>query len=176
LIVLPSRFEVRQVRYDEWCAIKDVRLAMLRDSPRAFATTITEALAHDDQVWIDRAVAGALGEAQWTVLAFDSETPIGMGVGLRRARFGKPILVVVSVFLAESFRGTGVTDEMFRQIEEWGCSWGAMYASLWVGDENARAAAFYRRSGYAITLDRAKLPNNSGLWETRLEKALMSPT
>jgi GNAT superfamily N-acetyltransferase len=145
---------------------------MLRDTPSAFVTTIDEALAHEDQLWIDRAKAGSRGEAQLTVLAFDRKVAIGMAVGLRRARYGEPVLVVVSVFLAEPFRGSGVAEEMFRQLEEWGGSWGAGQATLWVEDGNRRAASFYEKIGYVPTLDRAKLPNDSGLWETRMEKVL----
>lgn len=145
---------------------------MLRDSPTAFVTTIDEALAHDDQVWIERANAGSLGEAQMTSIAFDGDAAFGMAVGVRKARFGVPILVVVSVFVATESRGTGVADKMFSQLETWGVSWGAESATLWVEDGNERASRFYRRLGYVMTLDRAKLPNDSGLWETRMEKPL----
>lgn len=169
-----SGVEVRRVRPDEWLAIKAVRLAMLRDTPSAFVTTIDEALAHDDQVWKDRAIAGWRGESQVTVLALDDQTPIGMAVGLRKERYDEPVLVVVSVFLEEAFRGSGVTDEMFRHVEGWGASWGATISTLWVEDGNERASGFYRKIGYVQTLDRAKLPNESGLWETRMEKALIT--
>jgi len=167
-----SAVEIRRVNPDDWPAVKAVRLAMLHDSPTAFVTTIDEALAHEDQVWIDRAVAGSRGEAQVTVLAFEGEKPVGMAVGLHKKRYDDPILVIVSVFLEREFRGSGVTDEMFRQIEEWGALSGAKRSTLWVEDGNARAAGFYRKMGYAMTLDRAKLPNDSGLWETRMEKVL----
>ena len=167
-----SVIEVRRVRPHEWPAVKCVRLEMLRDTPNAFVTTIDEALAHDDQLWIDRARAGSLGDAQLTLLAFDRDVAMGMAVGLRRARHGEPVLVVVSVFLAESFRGAGVAEEMFRQLEEWGSSWGAGQSTLWVEEGNHRAAGFYEKIGYALTLDRAKVPNESGLWETRMEKVL----
>jgi GNAT superfamily N-acetyltransferase len=145
---------------------------MLTDTPSAFVTTIDEALAHDDQVWIDRAANGSLGNTQATVLAVDADGPVGMAVGLRKERFDVPVLVVFSVFVAEPFRGTGVSEEIFRQVEAWGRSWGASISTLWVEDGNGRASGFYRKIGYTTTLDRAKLLNDSGLWETRMEKPL----
>jgi GNAT superfamily N-acetyltransferase len=164
--------EVRRVRPDEWQEVKQVRLAMLADTPSAFVTTIDEALAHDDQVWIERAAIGSVGDAQATVLAVGADGPVGMAVGLGKERFDVPVLVIVSVFVAEPYRGTGVAEEIFNQLEAWGRSWGASNSTLWVEDGNDRALGFYRKIGYRTTIDRAKLPNDSGLWETRMEKPL----
>ncbi len=162
--------EVRVIRPDEWAKVKAIRLEALADTPTAFVTRHDEAAAFPDDVWIDRANKGSQGEEQLTVLALDDGEPVGLAVGLLKAEGS--VLVVVSVFIAPVVRGRGIGDKMFRLLEDWGSGSGAVRASLWVEETNGRARSFYRRLGYGLTTDRQWIPNDSGLWEVRLEKAL----
>ena len=98
--------EVRRVRRDEWEQIKRIRLEMLEDSPEAFITTLPEAQAFDDSVWIERAAKGSEGSTQATMLGFDGDVPVAMAIGLRRSQGKQDVLVVVSVYVTPAHRGT----------------------------------------------------------------------
>lgn len=173
-----SDVEVRRVRPEDWREVRTIRLAMLEDTPTAYLTTLAEAVARPDEVWIERCLTGATGEEQATFLGWSGEDVVAMGVGLRRPqrkRFRSvDVLVIVSVFVAVEHRGSGVGDRLMASIEEWGASWGAPVSTLWVTETNERAKSFYSRIGYRPTGDRTQMGPDSHQFEIRLEKDLGS--
>jgi GNAT superfamily N-acetyltransferase len=149
---------------------------MLEDSPAAYITTLEEALGYSDSVWMERAKRGSQGSGQASMLGFDAETPVAMGIGLRRRQHRRDVLVVVSVYVSAAHRGSGLAANLMQAIEEWGFGWGAPLATLWVAEANPRARAFYERIGYQPTGDRARMKPGSDHWEIRMEKPLSNDT
>lgn len=164
--------EVRRVSAQEWEQIRAIRLEMLADTPGAYITTLEEAKSFDDSVWIERAEKGSIGSIQATFLGFHDEAPVAMAVGLRKRRFRQDILVIVSVYVSPTQRGTSLASDLMGSVEEWGSTWNAPASSLWVAETNERARAFYARLGYQPTGDRTRMKPESDQMEIRLEKRL----
>ena len=143
---------------------------MLEDSPEAFITTLPEAVAFDDSVWIERAAKGSAGSHQATMLGFDGDVPVAMAIGLRRNQGRRDVLVVVSVYVTPTHRGTSLATDLITETESWGVGWHAPLSTLWVAEENPRARAFYHRIGYRPTGDRTRMKPGSNRMEMRLEK------
>ncbi|MFD7230923.1 GNAT family N-acetyltransferase [Streptomyces sp. NPDC059881] len=154
---------IRAVRADEWEKAREIRLAALQDpaAPIAFMETYEQGLAHTPDFWRERtrnAAAGVAGNQ------FIAEGPGGRWVGTVTALVERPAAAVgfgeaarvdqthlVGVFVRPEARGIGVTEELFRAAVDW--SWSLPGSRiervrLYVHEDNARAAAFYRRFGF----------------------------
>ncbi len=164
--------DVRAVTVDDWPQLRTIRLEALRDTPNAYSTTYDEAVAFPDSLWIERATASVAGVDQLTVLGFGGDKVVSLAIGLLREQHDALVTVVVSVYVTPSVRGTGTADRMFPLIHAWGEARGSSQASLWVEETNDRAIGFYERLGYTMTLDRARIPNDSGLFERLMKKTL----
>jgi GNAT superfamily N-acetyltransferase len=164
--------EVRQIRSGEWERLRDIRLEALADRPSAFSTTLVEAEAFPESVWKERAIAGAAGRDQITVVAVSGERTVGMTVALGLPGSDRPVVPIVSVFVARSERRQGVAVRLLDIAEEWVCDHGASRTSLWVEEENTPARNAYASTGYIKTLDRQLMPDAHETWEIRLEKDL----
>lgn len=164
--------DVRAITVEDWPQLRSIRLEALADTPSAYSTTYDDAVAFPDSLWIERAKASVAGAEQMTVIGFDGDRAVSLAIGLLREQHGALVTVVVSVYISPSIRGTGVGDRMFLLIHSWGETHGSTQASLWVEETNARAIGFYERLGYTMTLDRARVANDSGLFERRMKKTL----
>ncbi|MGV9449952.1 GNAT family N-acetyltransferase [Streptomyces sp. NPDC003635] len=156
-----ERYVVRSVRSDEWPAVRELRLAALRDpaAPIAFLETYEDAVARPDSYWKERAqgaAEGALGAQQvvaegpdgsWvgtlTVLVEEAGTTDWAGFPVER-RQGH----VVGVFMRPEHRGCGLTELMFDEALQWSWRQGLERVRLIVHEDNGRAQAFYRRMGF----------------------------
>jgi GNAT superfamily N-acetyltransferase len=164
--------EVRQVRSDEWERLRDIRLEALADTPSAFATTLAEAKAFPDSLWQERAIAGAGGHDQVTVLAVSGERTVGMTIALGRPDSDHRVVPIVSVYVTPSERRKGVAERLLSTAEEWVRDQGGSRTSLWVEEANVPARRFYESIGYITTLDRQRMTSPPAAWEIRLEKVL----
>ena len=165
--------EVRQIRGDEWARLRDIRLEALADTPSAFATTAAEAEAYPDSVWQERAIAGAAGRDQITVLAVSGERTIGMTIALGRPESDRLVVPIVSVYVTPSERRQGVAERLLSIAGEWVRDLGGSHTSLWVEETNVPAQSFYGSVGYIATLDRHQMTSSPRTWEMRLEKSLI---
>ncbi|GHG44058.1 GNAT family N-acetyltransferase [Streptomyces zaomyceticus] len=178
-------FAIRVIRADEWERAREIRLAALRDpvAHLAFLETYEAAVRHPDDFWQDRA-EGASESGAGTVRQFVAEAPDGSWAGTitllverpaDEVRFGAPAEVdqthIVGVYVRPEVRGTGVIDALFRAGVEW--SWSLAEpverVRLYVHEENARAAAFYRRFGFVATGERVPMPGHETAMEDEYE-------
>ncbi|MFG3347308.1 GNAT family N-acetyltransferase [Streptomyces sp. NPDC048018] len=179
-------FSVRTIRADEWERVREIRLAALRDpvAPIAFLETYESAAAQPDSFWQGRA-EGASATGDGGVRQFVAETPDGHWVGTvsvlverpsAEVRFGEAAKVdqthLVGVFVRPEARGAGVIDALFRAAVEW--SWtlpepAIRRVRLYVHEDNARAAAFYRRFGFVATGEKVAMPGDEAAFEVEYE-------
>ncbi|MFC9794539.1 GNAT family N-acetyltransferase [Streptomyces sp. NPDC057695] len=178
-------FSIRVIRADDWERAREIRLAALRDpvAPLAFLETYETAVGHPDSFWRER-TEGASETGAGTVRQFVAEAADGRWVGTisllverpaDEVRFGEPAKVgqthVVGVYVRPEARGTGVIDALFRAGVEW--SWSLAEpverVRLYVHEDNARAAAFYRRFGFAETGARVAVPGQETAMEVEYE-------
>jgi len=180
----------RVVRADEWALVKELRLAALRDpaAPIAFLETYEQSAAQPDAFWQGRALSGSEdgnGEVrQFVAVAPDGRWDGSVTVLIERPeaqpRFGEAAEIhqahVVGVFVRPEARGRGLAEELFRAGMDWAWSLGEPRIErvrLYVHEDNARAAAFYRRIGFTPTGETVPMPGDPSARE--LEYAVGRP-
>ena len=164
--------EVRALHPDEWQRLRSIRLEALAVSPLSYTTTLEEAQAYPDTVWMDRAAGRASDVEQRTMVGIDGPKTVAMGVGLLRSHRRRRIVPIVSVFVSAPYRRLGVGRAVMRGLEAWASERGADRTSLWVVEGNDGATRFYESLGYRQTLDRQKIRVGPVRWEVRLERKL----
>ncbi|MEU5657444.1 GNAT family N-acetyltransferase [Streptomyces sp. NPDC047737] len=156
-------YVVRAVRAEEWARARELRLEALRDpvAHLAFRETYEQARTRPDDFWQQRTARAAEGEHSRQFIA---EGPEGQWAGTvsvlverpgGEPGFGEAAEVdqthVVGVYVRPGHRGHGVVDALFREAIDW--SWSLSdppveRVRLHVHEDNARAAASYRRIGF----------------------------
>ncbi|MFB7410325.1 MULTISPECIES: GNAT family N-acetyltransferase [unclassified Streptomyces] len=178
-------YSIRVIRAAEWERAREIRLAALRDpvAHLAFLETYEAAVQRPDSFWQERA-EGASETGDGNVRQFVAEAPDGTWVGTitllverpsDEVRFGEPAKVgqthIVGVYVRPEVRGKGVIDALFRAGVEW--SWSLAEpverVRLYVHEDNARAAAFYRRFGFVATGERVAVPGHDTAMENEYE-------
>jgi len=152
--------EIREIRPDEWARWRDVRLRMLRDDARFFASRYDDAVREPDEAW-QRWVAEADGEGKALFVAADGDEWLGVVGGF--VRVDPSEVHLISMWVAPGARGRGVARALVRALAAWACTRGATRVLLFVQEANTPARALYEKLGFASTGDRAPLgPGRSG--------------
>lgn len=136
---------------------------MLADTPLAYLETLESAKSRPDDEWRARARRNsAPGNVSFAAVDAD-----GAWLGSMNAFRLETVAYLVSVYVIPGSRGRehGVTDALLDRIVEWARSEeGVSELRLEVHEQNARAAAYYRRRGFRMTgnstpyaLDRSQL-------------------
>jgi GNAT superfamily N-acetyltransferase len=163
--------DVRPIRMKDWRSLKMIRLEALRDAPEAFCTRYEEAVCRPDSLWKDRASQNGDADAL-TVLALDSDRPVGMAVGLVHSEGAERFVEVLAVFVSADFRSQGVAGRILEKVEAWGRTKGATSLSLLVEEKNPTARRFYERQGYIHVNEWVSSASGDGLWQLRYRKKL----
>lgn len=140
------RFSVRPATANDWSAARDLRIAMLRDTPHAFGDRLEDVLAWDDERWRVRAASMTMPDAVWFV-AVDDDGWLGQMAG--RDYGGEAWLV--EVYVSPSLRGTGAARQLLREIEAWAMARGHDRLHLEVNEHSTAARRFYLREGFTGT-------------------------
>ncbi len=154
---------VERVTAASWRTYRDVRLASLIDSPRAFWMTYAESAGTTDDQWRKRC---ATGGPTW--LALDAGRPVGT-VGLWHAP-DQPAdeVVLVGMWVATVARGTDVATRLVGAALTSAAASGFRRVVLDVAHENARARAFYGRMGFRATGAVGRMPWDPSVTEQTL--------
>lgn len=110
---------IRTTTEDDWEAVRNLRLEMIRDTPHGFAERLEDAQRQDEQEWRLRGKRGDTENSTSIVAIDEAGTWVGaMGGWIPNPAVG-PLLV--GVYIAPSHRGrsAGVTDRMLDVIEAW---------------------------------------------------------
>jgi RimJ/RimL family protein N-acetyltransferase len=142
---------------------RDVRIAALIDSPRAFWTTYEQAASRTDDAW-----AQWIDEGPQTWLAFAGDSPVGT-VGLWRGD-DQPAgeITLVGMWVATVVRGSDVAERLVRVALEASSDAGLRRVVLEVAHENSRAWAFYSRMGFRPTGETGSMPWDTSVTEERM--------
>ncbi len=142
---------------------RDVRIAALIDSPRAFWTTYEQASSRTDDLW-----AQWLEEGPQTWLAFAGGSPVGT-VGLWRGDDQpREEVTLIGMWVATVVRGSGVAERLVRAALEAASDAGRRRVVLEVAHENSRAWAFYSRMGFRPTGETGSMPWDPSVTEERM--------
>lgn len=186
ITVAPMHHVIRSIRADEWPAVKELRLAALRDpvAHLAFLETYEEAAARPDSFWRERAAGAAEGTSerqQFVAVGADGAWDGSVVVLVEQAGapdvFGNAVEQdqghLVGVFVRPEHRGSGVTDALFDAALAWSWEGGLERVRLFVHQKNTRAEVFYRRAGFVPTGVTVPAPGDTG--ERELE-FMITPT
>lgn len=137
----PPTVLVTRVEPAEWARFRDVRLAVLSDSPRMFGSAVSKELQFAESEWRRRA------ERPATFLA----THDGTDVGLAAVHEFEGHWTVVSMWISPTHRGTGVVDSLMGACEDAALQAGADHVLLAVMEDNLAGRRAYRRLGFTET-------------------------
>lgn len=133
---------VRATTEDDWLRLKDIRLAALRDSPTAFATSYAATAARDESSWRNH----AREETQpnfW--FALNGPQVIGM-IGAAAGKEGECNLI--AMWVHPDFRGTGAAGRLVDTVKTFAHAHGFRRVILCVAPENLPAVRLYSRHGF----------------------------
>ncbi len=164
-----AAYDIVAVRDEHLAAYRDLRLAALIDSPRAFASSYVDECAFDEDTWLDR----LRRTPGW--LAFDGRRPAGT-VTLRHDPGGPADEVrLVGMWVASHDRGTGLADRLIRTAVEAAAALGYARVVLEVVDCNAPARRLYERHGFAVTGGRGVRAGDGTVTESTFVLDLSAP-
>ncbi|MEU9555782.1 GNAT family N-acetyltransferase [Streptomyces fumanus] len=182
----PGDYVIRPVRAEEWTAVRELALRMLRDpaAPIAFLDTYEQAEARPDSFWQERAANAAEGSER--VRQIIAEGPGGAWLGTVSVLIEEPGSTdwaglpvtrrqghLVGVFVRPEWRGSGLIKALFAAGLDWAWERGVERARLFVHEDNARARGLYRKVGFVpsgVTVPLASTPGKIEL-EYVLERA-----
>jgi GNAT superfamily N-acetyltransferase len=140
--------EIRALAPASWPLWRELRLAALAEAPAAFTSRLADWEDADEGRWRARlAVPGSVN-----FVALLDGKPVGMASGLPGAD-GTPHLG--AMWVSPAGRGQGVGDRLVQAVAQWARQQGAAALRLTVAEGNEKAAAVYRRNGFA---DAGKVP------------------
>lgn len=119
---------------------------MIADTPTAYVETLESALSHDESEWRRRAQRGT-NPHSIAVVAIASD---GRWVGTMAGFLAEGVPMLVGVYVAPDFRGSGVTDTLLTAVEDWARSEGSELR-LHVHEDNDRARRAYEKRGFTLT-------------------------
>jgi GNAT superfamily N-acetyltransferase len=154
-------------------AMRDVRLAALKDTPLAFGSTYERESKFTDAEWMHRASSWN-GEQRVAYLAWDGDQACGIAAGhLDEHDASKAHLF--SMWVAPTHRTIGVGRSLVQQVISWAKSRGAGELILSVTSCNHGAEQFYVRLGFARTGRTEPYPNRADLIEYEMSRSLVIP-
>ncbi|HZR49510.1 MAG TPA: GNAT family N-acetyltransferase [Streptosporangiaceae bacterium] len=158
---------VRKAVPGDWEALRDIRLAALRDAPDAFGSTYAEQARFTQDDWLNR-IAG-----DSTFLAYldgDDSEPAGLSGGYRDDDGSYHL---VSMWVHSRARGHGVGEALIDAVANWARKQpNAAALHLWVTETNKHARRLYERCGFVATGERQPLPSNPSLEEIAMSRPL----
>lgn len=161
---------IRTTCEDDWRALRELRLEMLRDTPIAFADTFERAQGYNELEWRIRARRGEATD-QTLIVAIEGDRWVGtMGCYIPDATTG-PLLVGVYVTPDRRGEEAGVTLALLAEIERWAAE-RSDRLRLEVHEDNPRARRFYEKLGFEYTGHRRPYELEPGGLELEMEKRL----
>jgi len=151
--------EIREVGAGGWQDLRDIRLAALRDAPRAFASTYEREAAFAEAEWRRRIGPGG------NFLAYTVELgphPAGMACGFES---GPGTVELVAMWVRPQARGRGIGQALVGAVIGWAGARGAVRVHLWVTENNDNARLLYERCGFRPTDERQPHPSDAEVAE-----------
>jgi len=149
---------------------REVRLCALRDTPSAFGSTYEKELQLTDADWLERALRWN-GEKGIGFLAMDGSVGCGIA-GSFLDEDDRTRAHLISMWTAPTHRQQGVGRLLVNEIAIWARLRGADLLQLMVTSSNDAARLFYQRLGFARTGRTEPYPNDPGLIEYEMARAL----
>jgi GNAT superfamily N-acetyltransferase len=146
-----SDISVRVLQEDDWHAYRDVRLAALRESPKAFLATYAEEAKRPERYWRD-----CMAQAH-RLLAVRDGVPVGVASIERTV--GEPQSADFrDLWVTPEARNTGVASRLVQIAADQAIQDGCTKLYYWASTENGRAIGFAINAGFRLTSERRTTP------------------
>jgi ribosomal protein S18 acetylase RimI-like enzyme len=152
-----SDVTVKALGGEDWQAFREVRLAALRESPEAFASSYDTEVDYDEDLWRVR-----LARSE-RLLACDGDEPVGM-VSLGQAE-EDGVAELFGMWVSPSRRGSGVAWSLTHAAALHARAAGRRALKLWVSTDNGRAVAFFSSYGFRPTDQRRPMTTDAEVEE-----------
>ncbi len=168
---------VRETVAEDWQALRDIRLAALRDAPDAFASTYEEQAAFEEADWRQRIARGGtflaylpkVDASEVDASEVDASEPAGLAGGYQQ---GPGTVGLISMFVRPQARGRGVGEALIAAVLDWARARSATSVHLWVTETNKPARLLYERCGFSLTGERQPLPSKPDIREVAMARSL----
>ncbi len=162
---------VRRIAFEDAGLLRETRLAALRDSPQAFASSFESESTRPVEEWERRTNDAVVGQDQTIVFGELDGSVVGMVGGFRpdpesgdRQLYG--------LWVAPEGRGTGLGELLVNAITGWAEEVGARRLILWVTETNKPAIELYERLGFTRTGVQQMLPSDPSLTEIEMVRGI----
>jgi ribosomal protein S18 acetylase RimI-like enzyme len=130
---------------EEWVVLREMRLAALRESPRAFLSSYSEESAYKEREWRAEFMRG-----EWTI-EIRNNNSIAL-VGITREQSTPPDECYLEyMWVSPGFRRYGVATDLIRNVLRRLLNRGFVTIWLWVLDGNEPATRLYEKCGFTST-------------------------
>jgi ribosomal protein S18 acetylase RimI-like enzyme len=158
--------EIQEIGAGNWRALRDIRLAALRDAPQAFASTYEREVAFTEADWLRWISRGD------TFLAYAPELGAAP-VGIVSEYEGEPgTIELISMWISPEARGRGIGRALVEAVLGQARAKSMTRVHLWVAESNRSARLLYERCGFQPTAERQPLPSNPQLPEIAMARSL----
>lgn len=136
---------IRSLSVSEWQLKRELRLAALQDSPKAFASSYEREVHRCEEEWRDWPRDGVC------FAAFDDkQCPVGIVAGWVDSN-APDVTHLVSMWVAPAARGAGHAGQLVAAVIEWSRQRNMTRVELEVTAGNDTARRAYLRSGFIVT-------------------------
>jgi GNAT superfamily N-acetyltransferase len=145
--------QVRRIHAHEWQLLRALRLHALADAPIAFSSSLAREQGFPEDLWRERAIAGATSVNRVTFIAERDGRWVGLATGLLPGAPDSNVTTptLVGMFVDRSARRQGAGVGLIEQVAAWVHERGESRLALWVTSSNETAIALYRRCGFQAT-------------------------
>jgi GNAT superfamily N-acetyltransferase len=140
-----SDITVRGLAEDEWEQYRTVRLNALEESPEAFAASLDEEKAYDEEFWRTRM------RRSHRLLAEADGRSVGVASVGSAEDGNEKVAELFGLWVTPSARGTGVATRLVQAGADAARDQGRSHLAYWVGSDNGRAVAFASGFGFRPT-------------------------
>jgi GNAT superfamily N-acetyltransferase len=164
---------VRRVTLADTAMARALRLEMLADAPLAFIERLDEAAAKPHHVFRSMIAERSVGDDAAIFVAAADGRLVGQAGGWTPPG-STGVTVIFAVYLAPSWRRTGLLDRLVDAVAGWSVAAGRPVLELEVVNGNHRAVRAYQRLGFVDTGQRSRHPRIPVLSELRMRRTAAS--
>jgi ribosomal protein S18 acetylase RimI-like enzyme len=158
--------EVRVLREEEWCKLREIRLAALSESPDMFLSTFARESAFDEQRW-----RAEFDRGEWLIRISGGKV-VGL-LGVTREKASPPDKYYLEyMWVTPEFRRSGIASDLIKVALGRLNDRGITTAWLWILNGNDTARRLYLQRGFTSTGIEQPLPNEPSRSEELMKLAL----
>lgn len=163
---------VRRIRFDEWEALRELRLRALADSPLAFGSTLAAERDQPAEFWQNHARRGAVDGSRATYVVVDERGALrGLATGAVD-KDATSLAHLYSMYVDPPLRRGGFGRQLLALICDWARAGGMHRVILNVTETNAGAIRFYESCGFVPTGRKQPLSHTPSLLEVEMGREL----